>query len=439
MYVRRVGPLPKLGRWRPARQARYTHYADYGQLGRVARLVAATTLVACGGDGAGRQAPSTAPDATTSIAALAVSADPSVIRVGETVTATAVALDARGTPVATPSPTWSSETPTVATVDGTGLVTAIAPGRSHISAIAGGKEGNFVLTVLDIAVAQVVLSVDTVRLNAGETQSLGVSLLDAKGAAIVGRSVAWSVDRPATATVSPAGIVTALASGVAVIRASSGGVTATATVIVAGDPEDALEILVTPDRATLVEGESLQLTAVLVDATGTVVETDSVSWVATGTTGTGVATVSSGGVVTALSPGSAIVEAISGSARGAAAIVVRKDIDESIVVTFAKPTSNEAVGDTLGVYLSVQSPLALDSVVASVARVSRSLVATPVGAMGTGIAWVGSLELSDLQYGTYLLTATAFDKSGATGLAAITVVRNRRSGSGGSKPPPRNK
>jgi hypothetical protein len=350
-----------------------------------------------------------------------------------------VALDARGAPVATPAPTWSSETPAVATVDPAGTITAFAPGRSHISATAGGKEGSFVLTVMDVAVARAVLSADTVRLSAGETQSLDVTLTDTRGAVIVGRTVVWSVDRPATATVSPTGLVTAVSSGVAEISASSGGVTATAKVIVAGDSGEALEIRVTPERASLVEGESLQLTAVLVDAAGQVADADSITWVASGTTGTGVATVSSDGVVTALSPGSAIIEAISGAARGAAAIVVRKDLDESIVVRFAKPASNEAVGDTLGVYVSVQSAVALDSVVASVARVSRSLVATRVGAMGTGIAWIGNLDLSDLQYGTYLLTTTAFDRSGATGLAAITFVRNSRSGSGGSKPPPRNK
>ncbi len=308
-----------------------------------------------------------------------------------------------------------------------------------MTALAGGREAQLTINVIDVAVAQVVLSADTVELAPGESQTLDVSLRDAKGAEIAGRTIAWSSDRPGTATVSSAGVVTAIGNGIAVIAASSGGATASATVIVSGDPDEPLVVRVTPERATLVEGETLQLTATVIDVAGNVAVDSAVTWLATTANGSEVATVSATGLVTALSPGTVIVEAVAGTARGATAIVVRKDVDESIVVNFGRPTLNEAVGDSVSVYVSVQSSAPLDSVVASVARASLKLKPIPVGALGNGIAWIGTIDLSDLQYGTYLLTVTAYDSAGGTGLGAITFVRKSRTGSGGSKTPPKNK
>lgn len=404
----------------------------------VALLTASLLVAACGGGDSG-SAPTTPPSQSAAVVSLTVSATSSTIHVGETLALTLEALDARGNVVDPGTTSWSSATQSVATIDASGIVTALAPGRSTITASAAGKVARIVINVADVEIAQVVLSADSVALVPGQTQALEASLFDDAGARIAGRGVNWSSDRPTTATVSSTGVVSAVGGGVAMITASSGDAIATATVIVSGNPGDPLIVRVTPERASMVVGDTLQLTVQVLDALGEVVETDSIGWLATTSTGSDVASVSATGVVTALAPGTVIVEATAGAARGATAIVVRKDVDESIVVTFAKPLPNQAVGDSVSIYVSVQSSAPLDSVVATVSRLSRHLVATPVGAMGTGIAWIGTIDLSDLQFGPYVITATAYDQRGGTGIAAVTFVRNSRTGSGGSKPPPKNK
>ncbi len=401
-------------------------------------LIGAALVAACGGGGSGTT-PTTPPAQSTAVVTLTVTALSTTVHVGETLALTLEALDARGSLVSPGATTWSSATTSVATIDASGIVTALAPGRTTITASAAGKVARLVINVVDVEIAQVVLSADSVALVPGQTQALEVSLFDESGARITGRGVNWSSDRPTTATVSSTGVVSAVGGGVAMITASSGDAMATATIIVSGEAGDPLLVRVSPDRASLVVGATLQLTASVLDAFGEVVETDSIGWQATTASGSEVASVSATGVVTALSPGTVIVEATAGAARGATAIVVRRDVDESMVVTFAKPLLNQAVGDSVSIYVSVQSSAPLDSVVATVSRLSRRLVATPVGAMGTGIAWIGTIDLTDLQFGPYVVTATAYDQRGGTGIAAVTFVRNSRTGSGGSKPPPKNK
>ena len=67
--------------------------------------------------------------------------------VGQTVQLTATALDKKGTVVSDVTFTWASSAPSVATVNATGLVTAVAAGTATITATGGGKNGNASVTV----------------------------------------------------------------------------------------------------------------------------------------------------------------------------------------------------------------------------------------------------------------------------------------------------
>jgi len=59
------------------------------------------------------------------------------LKVGDTVTLTATAVDSTGATVPNQTFTWTSDTPAVATVDATGKVTAVAPGTAKITAAVG--------------------------------------------------------------------------------------------------------------------------------------------------------------------------------------------------------------------------------------------------------------------------------------------------------------
>lgn len=104
----------------------------------------------------------------------------------------------------------------------------------------GGPSGPGTVTV-----SSVVVTPDSVDVRVGATTALVAAVRDAQGAALAGQTVVWRVADPVVATVSAAGVVSAVAVGRTQVTASAGGMTGTAVVRVvpaidslAGAPAD---------------------------------------------------------------------------------------------------------------------------------------------------------------------------------------------------------
>lgn len=127
---------------------------------------------------------------------------------------------------------WASSNPAIATVDQDGLVTPLAKGAAVITAT--GEDGGLSATCA-INVTQPVTSINlntkSASLNVGETIQLSATALPDNAD---NKSIVWSSLKPAVATVSGTGLVTAKAPGsVNIIAASEGsGVQAMCTVTV---------------------------------------------------------------------------------------------------------------------------------------------------------------------------------------------------------------
>ena len=124
---------------------------------------------------------------------------------------------------------WSSDNPSVATVDQNGRVTAVDAGDAVITASAGGFSATCAVYCLNIPVSAVVLNKTSLSLarGASETLKATVSPSDASD-----KTVKWNSDNPSVATVDQNGQVTAVNSGAATITASAGNVSATCAVSV---------------------------------------------------------------------------------------------------------------------------------------------------------------------------------------------------------------
>ena len=83
-----------------------------------------------------------------------------------------------------------------------------------------------------VTVASITLDKTTASLFAGETVQLAATPKDASGAALSGRTIAWTSSSNAAATVNASGLVTAVAAGTATITATCEGVSANATITV---------------------------------------------------------------------------------------------------------------------------------------------------------------------------------------------------------------
>ena len=200
------------------------------------RLVAASilfTVLGCSGGPRGNTftepPPPPAPPVLTS---LGVSFPTATVLVGQSASATAFGVDQFGASIATGTVSWSTASAAVATVDANGLVTGVALGQTQVIAAVVGKQAQAVVTVTPVPVASVTVSPPTATLVVGAVQQLAATTLDAGGNTLTGRVVTWGSSDQTRATVSPTGLVTAVAAGAATITAASEGRSGTSQITV---------------------------------------------------------------------------------------------------------------------------------------------------------------------------------------------------------------
>jgi hypothetical protein len=140
---------------------------------------------------------------------------------GQTTLLTAVAKRANGTVIDGVTFSWGTSTPNILSVDGTGLVTALAPGDGIVAATAGGDEGDAVIQVFSVPAVSYTISVDAVALEVSTlgagTHLLAGVLRDSTGTAITDRQIFWNSTANGVATVSNVGLIRAIAAGNALI------------------------------------------------------------------------------------------------------------------------------------------------------------------------------------------------------------------------------
>jgi uncharacterized protein YjdB len=132
--------------------------------------------------------------------------------------------------------TWSSLTPTVASVDPFGRVVSVGPGAGLIQAFGtGGRKADTAEILVRQLVAAVQVIPDSLDVPRDSVDTLTAVASDANGYPIIGALVTWVSDLLGIATVSD-GIVAGVDTGTTTIRATVDGVTGTARVRVVEPP-----------------------------------------------------------------------------------------------------------------------------------------------------------------------------------------------------------
>jgi uncharacterized protein YjdB len=237
--------------------------------------------------------------------------------VGQTIALTATTLDAAGNVLTGRVVGWSSSDNTVATVSGTGVVTAVSVGTVTITATSEGQAGTATITVSLVAVASVSVTPSPANLTVGQSLQLSATPRDAGGNVLSGRNVSWTTANSAVATVSSSGVVTAVATGNTSITATIDGVAGLVPVAVI--PVPVASVSVSPNTATLVVGQNVTLSATPLDANGNPLTGRVVTWT---TSNAGRATVSNSGDVTGVSPGSVTITATCEGKSASASVTV---------------------------------------------------------------------------------------------------------------------
>ena len=395
------------------------------------------------------------------------------LTVGQTAQLTATGIQNHGTHPSTSTNvtnevTWTSSSPAVATVNSSGLVTAVSAGTTSVTAsmagFGGTVTGTSVITVTgnqitpseplaSLAVdpgAQTALSVNqTVNFIAIGTTNASATVNLTNQSATVGTSIikaaTWLSSNPQVATVNSAtGIATALTNGSTTITAQATNpdgtvVIGTATLNVTlptNSPEPLVSMAIIPGTQTLTSlNQPAQFIAIGTTGTGTTVNlTNKVIWTSSSPTVAGIN--ANTGLATALANGTAAITAVATNPDGTVVTGVGSvtvsiaATGEPLVSLAIVPASQTAsvVGQTAQfVAIGTTSSGATVNLTNQPATVGTATINAAV--WGTSSSAVASINaatgLATAQSaGTVAITAQAKNPDGTvvTGTATFTVI-----------------
>jgi uncharacterized protein YjdB len=145
----------------------------------------------------------------------------------------------------------------------------------------------------DSTVATVELTVPPQTLRAGNTLTMGVKVRDANGTDVGNVAIYWSSSNSAVATVSSAGVVTAITAGEVQIAASALGKSATKTLTII--EREVATVQISPTSVSVRIGTTVPLAAQTLDAESRTLTGRAITW---SSSNPAIATVTNDGVVT---------------------------------------------------------------------------------------------------------------------------------------------
>ncbi len=255
-------------------------------------------FIACGGGG-GSSSPTPSP--TVTLTSLSVSpSNPSVTQ-GATQQFTATGTYSDGHSATLTTASWSSSATNIATINGSGLASAVAAGATTITATSGNISGSTTLTVTPPAATLTSIAVTpaTPSIKVGATEQFTATGTYSDGSQKTLTSVAWSSSATNIATISSSGLASAVSAGMTTITATSGSTSGATTLTVT---PTLVAMTIAPALHTTNAGMTVQYSALgtysdgsTTDVTGTASWSSSATGVVTIVSNTGLATAVSGG------------------------------------------------------------------------------------------------------------------------------------------------
>ncbi len=262
-------------------------------------------------------APSVAPEPEARARGPVVFPASGTLAVGDAVPMALTIPGAGGKDEVCPDVSWQSTDPAVARVSSEGVVTAIGAGTVTIRATGQVGEGSAVLTVTRVGVARLAIFAPNRSIPVSDEVQLQVTMHDRFGGKLGGRLATWSSADPGVATVSPAGVVTAMSEGLTEISVASGGRTAVIGIKVTAPAVTAIRL--SPAESAMAIGEQRRLVASAVNPRGRVLFSLPVTWASSDPT---IATVSADGTVSGHRMGSVKIAATVAGRRSVATVTV---------------------------------------------------------------------------------------------------------------------
>ena len=197
-------------------------------------LDAGSTAITATLDGVSGTATLTVTEPPPAVARVTVSPSSVSIEEGGTHQFSATAYTSDNTMISGKTFAWTSSSPSVATVNASGLATGVDAGSTTITATVDGISGTATLTVTESppVVARVTLSPSSVSIEEGGTHRFSATAYTSDNTMISGKTFVWTSSRPSVATINASGLATGVDAGSTTITATVDGKSGTAALTV---------------------------------------------------------------------------------------------------------------------------------------------------------------------------------------------------------------
>jgi len=341
---------------------------------------------------------------------LSVSPPALALAVGGTMQLVAIAtFEGDQTADVTAAAAWESANPGVAGV-AEGLVSAITPGATTVTATFGGLARAVPITVGAVPIVSLAVLPQAASVGVGGTTTFGADATLADGAhQDVTAMVTWSSSVPSVASVSATGEATGLSAGTTSIRATIGTISAEATLAVSGAILQSVAL--TPSSPSVAVGAQITFVATgLYDDGSTADLSGSATWASSAP---GVLLVSGGGEAWAKAPGTAIVSASTGGVTGFTVV----SVSPATLVSMGVTPTQSTLPPGASVQLKAQGTYS-DGTVSDLTKTAIWTSSTPpVAAVSNGGGAEGRVVA--LAAGTTTITATL---GGVSASATVEVT-----------------
>ena len=364
--------------------------------GRLAlALCVCAGIFGCGGSGNS----SSANKNSSTLTSVSV-AGPNNVAAGLTLQLTANGAYSDGTNTdLTSQVTWKTSDATIASINSSGMLTALKQGSVGVTATMGSVVGNASITVGQPVLRSVSISGPSSPALGSTVQFTAQGTYSDQSTQIVTSQVTWHVVDSTVATITASGMLTALKMGSTTVTATIGAFAANESITVSAPVLASIRL--NPASFSIAAGQTKQLAATGVYTDGTTQDvTSQATWTSSANN---VASVSATGLVTGGSPGSATITATVGSISGTATANVGAAVLSSITVT--PSTASIAMGET------------------------QAFTANGIFSDGSSTDLTGSVVWSSTASNIASVDATGLATGVASGSASITATSGTVSGS----------
>ena len=232
------------------------------------------------------------------------------------------------------SAAWLSNSPSVLTIDGNGLATAVAAGTATVSVTSGSVSASTSVTVSTATLVTLAVEPLNSSMPVGATKQFqATGTFSDSSTHDMTQQVLWSSSASGTATITNLGLASSLTTGSTTVTAMQGAVSASTTLTVSN--VTLVSIAISPSNSRVQKGTSLQFTAVGTYSDGSTATLTNVSW---RSSKNNLANMRKNGILHAKKAGTLTVSASAFGVTGSTSVTVGTGTLTSIDITPANPT-----------------------------------------------------------------------------------------------------